>query len=354
MYKDYFLILQVHYLASDEVIKAAYKRLCQIHHPDQGGKRHLFHDLQEAYESLMDPKKKADYMKVWMKFNIHEEKFHMDELKDSFYNITLFHIKKILIEYLEAIRDGDFEGAYGYISHRNQKHLYLKDFVNWQRAIGQVHQILDFECFIKQVHGSDHHQPEIRFRVKVKEYNQVLNRVEEDFFDRVLVYEDNQWRVKLNHFDVKSVIKKYKKISALNKKNKKQFHRLLPSLEEGRTTKFVSKRFFISNCDYEYLRFKRYKNVFSILSVEVTGPLDSHLLEETLAMETRDTDSFCLFDKNHYYILLPETLKSAGSTVANKISSALRGKTEVKLKYKISQVNERYESIKEMLDRLKA
>lgn len=353
MIKDYFLILQVHYLASDEIIRVAYKKLCQSHHPDLGGKSSDFHDIQEAYDTLMDPLKKEAYTKVWMKQYVHEEHFHLNELKDSFYNITLFHIKKVLINYLECIRDSDYEQAYGLLSQGTRRHLFEKDFISWQNAILKVHQILEFDCFVNQVHTSGNHNPEIWFKVKIKEYNHVLHRVEEDYFERVLVFEDNVWRLKLKAINVKTVIRKYNKIVTLNKKNKKQFHKLLPQFDDHRLTKMLSKKYFISNCEYEWLRFKRYKNIFSILAVSCHKLEDASILDEVISKETRDIDSFCLYGKSKYYILLPETPKTWGASVATKISRQMKGRSRAKLSFKISQVNDQYGSIKEMLDRLK-
>jgi len=34
LFKDYYQILQVHYDASPDVIKAAYRKLCTLYHPD--------------------------------------------------------------------------------------------------------------------------------------------------------------------------------------------------------------------------------------------------------------------------------------------------------------------------------
>ena len=38
LYKDYYIILEVHYLASQAIIKSSYKQLSKIYHPDIGYK----------------------------------------------------------------------------------------------------------------------------------------------------------------------------------------------------------------------------------------------------------------------------------------------------------------------------
>lgn len=58
---DYYGILGVDRLASDEEIKKAYKKLALKHHPDRGGDVQTFQQIGEAYNVLSDPQKKNIY-----------------------------------------------------------------------------------------------------------------------------------------------------------------------------------------------------------------------------------------------------------------------------------------------------
>ncbi len=64
-YKDYYQVLGVAKSATEKEIKAAYRKLAQKHHPDKnpGNKaaEEKFKDLNEAYEVLGDPQKRARY-----------------------------------------------------------------------------------------------------------------------------------------------------------------------------------------------------------------------------------------------------------------------------------------------------
>lgn len=58
---DYYSILGVTKDAGPDEIKKAYRSLASKHHPDKGGDTKKFQEIQEAYATLSDPQKKAQY-----------------------------------------------------------------------------------------------------------------------------------------------------------------------------------------------------------------------------------------------------------------------------------------------------
>ena len=58
---DYYKRLGVDKSASPEELKRAYKKLAMKHHPDKGGDQKMFQEINEAYDTLKDPDKKAHY-----------------------------------------------------------------------------------------------------------------------------------------------------------------------------------------------------------------------------------------------------------------------------------------------------
>ena len=63
--RDYYEILGVERTASDKEIKAAYRKLALLHHPDKNpgdkGAEELFKQAAEAYAVLSDPEKRQRY-----------------------------------------------------------------------------------------------------------------------------------------------------------------------------------------------------------------------------------------------------------------------------------------------------
>lgn len=59
--KDYYKILGIDNNATQEDIKRAYRKLAHQHHPDKGGSELKFKEINEAYQTLSDTQKRAQY-----------------------------------------------------------------------------------------------------------------------------------------------------------------------------------------------------------------------------------------------------------------------------------------------------
>lgn len=69
--QDYYSILGVSKDASDGDIKKKYRQLAREYHPDKGGDKEKFQQIQEAYETLSDEQKRRAYDNPQSQNNIH-------------------------------------------------------------------------------------------------------------------------------------------------------------------------------------------------------------------------------------------------------------------------------------------
>ena len=68
---NYYETLGINKQASQDEIKAAYRRMASKHHPDKGGDTAEFQKIEEAYRTLGDEQKRAEYDQPQAQFHHH-------------------------------------------------------------------------------------------------------------------------------------------------------------------------------------------------------------------------------------------------------------------------------------------
>lgn len=86
--KDYYEILGVSRNATDEEIKAAYRRLAKIYHPDVAENKQeaekKFKEINEAYQVLSDPEKRKIYDRYGTLENVYQSNYQSYQTSDIF------------------------------------------------------------------------------------------------------------------------------------------------------------------------------------------------------------------------------------------------------------------------------
>lgn len=359
---DYFLDLEVHILASDDMIKNAYRKLCQKHHPDNGGNHETLLRIKEAYEVLSDPARREHYIRYWMS----QQTALIGTVAASGYTfeeLLLIPLKNLVDEYMFYIMSKEYESAYELLSMQNKRRVFKKDFILWQRLISEVHELVEYTTSYLELttfedpkgNEVDDHKTVV-FKVDVKEYNHLLERIEEDSFLRFVKFEQGQWKIRLNDRNIDSTIKKYKHLLVVHKRRSKHTKKLLASSENPFPTKDVSFDTLLKSCEYEYRRFLRYQRKFCLVLLDVSQVLsenDKTLFLKQVVQHIRTTDSMCEFGKHCFLILLTETKKNDAITFCRKINSLIQKESDppgLKIRFKLLEVKEYTYGIKEMID----
>ena len=58
---DHYATLGIQRGATPDEIKKAYRKMASAHHPDKGGNKEKFQEIQAAYETLSDDNKRQQY-----------------------------------------------------------------------------------------------------------------------------------------------------------------------------------------------------------------------------------------------------------------------------------------------------
>lgn len=83
--KDLYQILGVDRSATDDEIKRAYRRLASQHHPDKGGDKERFQEIQQAYAVLSDAAQRQQYDNPGVRINMGgSPHFNFDTIFDMF------------------------------------------------------------------------------------------------------------------------------------------------------------------------------------------------------------------------------------------------------------------------------
>lgn len=358
---DYYDLLQVQYYADESIIKAAYRRLCHKHHPDNDGDNEPITSLNMAYDILLDQRKRDAYNLEWLGYYKEGLEWSFGSIEARAYDHAMLPLFSRLTAYMNAIQAGSYDVAYGLLSKYNRKRIFKKDFIKWQKLVSRIHQVLDYNLFpiaskdqnLDEIDYLESHKYMI-FRVQVREMSRLLNKEEDDTFNRILVNEDGQWFIFLMNDNVKKIIKKYDRIVALWDQKTEMTLKAKFKNSITYSTGWVSKQLFLFNLEHEQLRYLRYQSTFSIVAFFIDNEKKKDVkmwqnLTEILERHTRILDSICRLRSNLILVLLPETNLESAYKTQNKLLQTLSQNLKEPLIEKVVVKAQVYDTVKELL-----
>lgn len=330
--QDHYKTLQVHPQAEQEVIEAAYKRLAKKYHPDVATEagNHTGITMQlinQAYEVLKEPKLRTAYHREWQQTyaKVTHESTGSQQIPVQLQQ-SLMMATGIVNRYFEGIRTGDYEQAYELISKVDRGRISRDLFIQWQKAVRQIFalQTVSVQPGLADLPLVGHRLNEghvLRFVVMTVDYNSLMERLEQDAFERRVVKEQNTWRIQLGATDVEGSIRRFQGLSDLmaTKANMKDY--VDSYSKHDRIGGVHNKRGILEVIEREGLRYSRYGRRFSIIMLGIGFKKqlsDSELntigdyVAQALVRHCRELDSIGRWQDQVFMILMPETdLKGA-------------------------------------------
>lgn len=339
---DYYYILQVHQNAGPEIIKSAYRRLAQMHHPDFNPDPQATSKMQlinQAYEVISDPQQRRAYHSEWLRHYQKQEGPH-DASKVNPDNAA----QQSIDYYFRCLLQEDFVCAYNMLTAKDRGRVSLADFCEWKEAVKTLCQMGSY--VIKPFRSYENHTvdeiPYKRvciFSVFVTDRDNRTMNINEEAYTKYVVLHQNCWRVCLGYSEVKSITYKLKYLATQAPEMDPSLVYADTLLKYDKLTGFLSYRGFRECVEKEIARARRFRNRFciAVFSIHPAGQIanitDSeymymclanfaHELKKTL----RSIDYAARFSDGRLAVLLIESdIFSARKAAARLIRSIKQG-----------------------------
>jgi GGDEF domain-containing protein len=333
---DHYKILQVHHNAGQEIIEAAYKRLCKIYHPDINRNPHAERRIREiniSYGILRDPTLRSEYHVRWLQSRHNRARIQPNgdpSLNDAAY--------AVLDGYFQDLMDGLFDDAYLRLTLGERAVVPHADFVTWQRHVARIYRIgsyriKPFRCYTDCRIG-DITFPEVReFSVHISDMDMRTGALSENSFVKYVALEEGAWHVCLGYRDLKPLIKKYRYMQENPSNINLQVLYNEEMMNRDALTGKLSRIGFLKQAEKELLRSRRYGNVFTVALFGVM-PVDAReftnedvryavtVFAKVFDENTRNMDFVGRWSNNEMVALFPETGEENASVACRKLCDA--------------------------------
>lgn len=341
--QDYYKTLQVHPQAELEVIEAAYKRLAKKYHPDVAkagvGEGDLTMQLiNEAYEVLKDANRRQTYHEAWQKAfaKVPVDGGSQQRVPAALQQAVLL-AQAVLTKYFEAIQGERYEVAYQLLCGKDRRLIRLELFTRWQQSVRRIFALQNFSVqpgIVEMPHATApiSEGMSLRFIIMTVDYNCLMERLEQDAFERRVRKEGRSWSVCLDNDNIEGAIARYAELITLLETRTTMKVYVDSYSKHDSVTGIYNKRGIIELIEREGLRHSRYGRRFSLLMLGV-APVkagDAKYLEGTsdhvanaLVRSLRELDSIGRWQEHVFVVMMPETDLRGALLAAQKLRRQL-------------------------------
>ncbi|MBU5477818.1 DnaJ domain-containing protein [Eubacterium sp. MSJ-13] len=336
-FKDYYQILQVHYDASPDVIKAAYRKLCTLYHPDVSHNpnedRRMF-DINEAYSTLSDPAKRTAYHKKWLDNRTMRSKnvYPAASFNSSLTNLSA---KDVLDKFFHALLTKNWTNAYSCLTLEDQEKFSLEEFSAWKDAVNSCFEMQDYRIsFYKNYYKCRLEgviYPQVtEFAVIINDTDLQLSQTSQNISHKYVAYDGNSWKVCLGMHSLKQATLKFKLMAARRQNyDPVSIYNKAVSRNDP-LTGLLSEKGFYDDAFKEIERHKRYNNpvTFAVFQIDCEKTeREIYCLCQCASIiktESRINDIIARLGNKQIICLFAETNEIQAAAAVNKFMHAIK------------------------------
>jgi len=212
---DYYKVLQVQHFAEQEVVSAAYKKLCSKYHPDtnpKSGADEIIKSLNTAYHVLKNEASRRSYDIKWHKNN-NKPPVHKPAPMRSFCGKPTDAARTVVNQYFTHLTNKDYKKACDLLCDADKKNIPFRHFKKWQRSVSSRYQISSFQIVDSypienfEIEGYPTCRAEC-VRLRINEENLITSEQNQYTYSRIAIYGDSIWRIYLGYQNVLELSRK--------------------------------------------------------------------------------------------------------------------------------------------------
>ena len=332
-FKDYYKILQVHYDASAEVIRAAFESLSKTLPPGSAERA----EAEEAFRTLSDENYRSIYHRAWLE-NFSERAQFIQPAPKPYHDTPEnkeASAEHVLDDYFRALFLKDWSSAYSRLSAQDRTNISLRDFTDWRTAVSCCYEMHEYKIPYVRTLGSINlenisyfHVAE--FETDVTDLNKKNLEITTETLRKYVTYDTDCWKVCLGLGNVYAQTSQYRRMKRENFQNAEQAFLLSAQDRTDALTGLLNEDGFFAEAAREVERNRRYHNPFTLLSFQIHCGDGGHReaclchLADTIRQACRLTDLAARLDNNQIMCLLAETDRDRAEAAARKFLQLIR------------------------------